>query len=349
MNSLAIRLEGVNTISAPADRVCVRSLASGIILCCAIAVVAQLLSWLTAAPVMLIVLVLGIGLRPLLVSLVDISQAGIGFCAKTLLRAGIAMLGFRIVTNDLLSLGVSTIAIVICSLVATLLGGVVIARMLGQRSDVALITSTSVAVCGASAALAASSVVPKRQGLDHETAMIIIIVSVLSTLVMILYPLLTQALAFDPQSTAIILGAAIHDVAQVAGAGFAIAPTVGLDAVTVKMIRVACLLPVVFTIGALMLSNRSTGSRLSLHRLLPQFLIWFLIIAVLTNVGFIPQPVVELGSQSAGWALIISVAALGLRTRLSDIRSMRLNLVSTLVAQTLWQLSCVVFFLFLLR
>ena len=97
---------------------------------------------------------------------------------------------------------------------------------------------------------------PRRAQLDEDTALVIIIVSLLSTAVMLLYPLLARLIGFDAHATALMLGATIHDVAQVAAARFAVSPEVGTQAVTVKMIRVSCLLPVVSALGATFLRHR---------------------------------------------------------------------------------------------
>lgn len=335
--------------SVPKAELCWQSAVGGILLCSFLAVIAQSLNSISNVPLMLLALTLGVVFRAAANSSVEKAGVGVDFCARTVLRVGIALLGFRIVATDVLSLGWSTAAIVLGSLIATLCGGYLLARALGQPSDVSVISATSVAVCGASAALAASAVVPSREGLERETLAVIIIVSLLSTIVMIVYPLLSQLLALDTQSTAIFLGAAIHDVAQVAGAGFAISPAVGLDAVTVKMLRVACLLPVIFLIGSFMLTQRSSGKKPALNTLLPAFLLFFLFFASLANLGLLPPPIVDFGKEAAGWAFTVSVAALGLKTSFGDIRCMKPKLVITLIAQTLWQLGCVVFLLLAFR
>src|SRR6266481_4259096 len=66
---------------------------------------------------------------------------------------------------------------------------------------------------------------------------------------MLVYPLLSTALGFDEHLTGVLLGATIHDVAQVVGAGYAVSETAGNTAVIVKLFRVFLLLPVVLAIG----------------------------------------------------------------------------------------------------
>ena len=77
----------------------------------------------------------------------------------------------------------------------------------------------------------------------------VIAVNALSTVAMVLYPALCAALGLDAQTTGILLGATIHDVAQVVGAGYATSEPAGNTAVIVKLFRVLLLFPVVVSIA----------------------------------------------------------------------------------------------------
>ena len=74
-------------------------------------------------------------------------------------------------------------------------------------------------------------------------------VSALSTLAMIVYPMIANWLSLSPQVAGVFLGATIHDVAQVVGSGYSVSDTAGNTAVIVKLFRVFLLLPVVLAIG----------------------------------------------------------------------------------------------------
>ena len=92
-------------------------------------------------------------------------------------------------------------------------------------------------MCGASATLATSIVVPDYKGKSADVAFVVVAVNALSTLAMVVYPVLCSALGFDPERTGVMLGATIHDVAQVVGAGYSVSETVGNTAVVVKLFR----------------------------------------------------------------------------------------------------------------
>lgn len=316
----------------------------GLLLCAALAKLALLGASLTGAPAMLLVLALGMAVRLALPRLAAWSAAGIAFAGTQVLRAGVALLGFRVVADDLLALGPMALLLVLVSVVATLLGGYAIARALKLPADLSAVSATSVTICGASAALAASAAVPRRPGLERETVLVILIVSLMSTAAMLAYPPLARALGFGSHETALLIGAAIHDVAQVAGAGFAVSEETGVRAVTVKMIRVACLLPVVMGIAFLFLGAGpdSQGARRWRAIRPPTFLVLFFLFAVLASTALLPAGVAPIAGTAASWLLTAAVGAIGLKTGFGELAAAQPRLAIVLGAQTLWQLGVVI-------
>lgn len=321
----------------------------GVALCAGLGLSAFLLSPIVPAPLMVLALLLGMIARAVIPSGVAQVDSGVKFCAREVLRAGVALLGLRVAVSDIVALGPHALVVVLISLVVTLTSGYAIARLLKQPADVATTSATSVAVCGASAALAASAVAPQREGLDKQTAAIIVAVSLLSTVVMVLYPWLSMRLGFGDHATAILLGAAIHDVAQVAGAGFSISDTIGVEAVTVKMIRVACLLPVVIVVGY-HLSRAGAGAAENARLPAPPaFLLAFFALSAIVSIGLVPAPVISAGANISSWSLAIAVAAIGVKTSIGDLRRVDPRLILGLSLQTIVQLLVVVGLIVILR
>lgn len=316
---------------------------AGIALCALLAKLALLSNAFFGLPAMLVVLALGMGVRLALPRLTAWAAPGIAFTSTTVLRAGVALLGFRVAADDLLALGWPALGVVLVSVALTVLGGIAIARMLRQPADIAAVSATSVAICGASAALAASAAVPRRAGLERETVLVILLVSLMSTAAMLGYPLLARSLGFGADATALLLGAAIHDVAQVAGAGFAVSEEVGVRAVTVKMIRVACLLPVVMAIAFAFIGRGTDAQRGKRWRAIrpPTFLVLFFLFAVVTSTALLPDAVSQVAGTAASWLLAAAVGAIGLKTGFGELRAVRPALALALGLQTLWQLALV--------
>ena len=142
-----------------------------------------------------------------------------------------------------------TAVLVIVSMGLTLTAGFSLARVFGLDRAYGALAGAGTAVCGASATLATSIVLPDYKGKETDVAFVVVAVNALSTLAMVLYPVVCVLLDFDPQTTGVMLGATIHDVAQVVGAGYAVSETAGNTAVIVKLFRVFLMLPLVLVVG----------------------------------------------------------------------------------------------------
>jgi flagellar motor protein MotB len=85
------------------------------------------------------------------------------------LRIAVALLGLRVALGDIVALGLSTALIVIIAMVATIAFGLWLANFLGLSRSFGALSGVATGVCGASAALATSSVLPNYQGKEADT------------------------------------------------------------------------------------------------------------------------------------------------------------------------------------
>ena len=246
-----------------------RALAPGLMLAVTVAMAAQFLSGHYGVPVMLMAILLGMPLHFLAED--DRAGPGIDFAARTLLRAGVALLGLRVSLDMVAAIGWPFVALVAGSVAAVILGSVALARRLGQDRAFGLLTGGSVAICGASAAMAIASVLPARDSAERDLSFTVITVTVMSTFAMIVYPMLAAGLGLDQHQTGLFLGATIHDVDQVVGAGYSVSEETGDIATVVKLIRVTLLAPVVL-IAALVL-RRAAPAGAARPPLLPGFVL----------------------------------------------------------------------------
>ena len=210
--------------------------------------------------------------------------------------------------------------------------GVMIARALKLKADFASLTAGAVAICGASAALAVSAVLPKHDKSEQQTILTVIGVTALSTVAMVLYPLLTAYVGFDDVTAGIYVGATIHDVAQVVGAGYTISPQAGEVATLVKLMRVACLIPVVAAVSFAFRAQRAAAGQ---SPGLPFFLIGFVALLLLNSTGLLPAALVDALSWLSGFCLVVAVAALGVKTSLGGLVSVGVGPIIAITLQTL--------------
>jgi len=222
--------------------------------------------------VMLLALLLGMAMNFL--SSEGACVSGIEFTVRTVLRCGVALLGLRITLAQVAALGWQPVTLVLLSVMLTIGSGIVAARALGFRTGFGLLSGGATAICGASAALAIAAALPSHPLKERATLFTVLGVSALSSLAMITYPLLTHVIGLDAKQAGVFLGATIHDVAQVVGAGYSISPETGDVATLVKLLRVAMLMPV---IAITVMSYRHAGAEPGVKRPppLPGFVVAF--------------------------------------------------------------------------
>ncbi|TGN62088.1 putative sulfate exporter family transporter [Paracoccus liaowanqingii] len=307
-----------------------RLLAPGLMLAVTVAMAAQFLSSHYGAPVMLMAILLGMPLHGLAED--SLAGPGIDFAARGLLRIGVALLGLRVSLDMVAAIGWPFVGLLALSIGAVILASVALARRVGQDRAFGLLTGGSVAICGASAAMAIASVLPARETTERDLSFTVITVTALSTVAMIVYPMLASALGMDPHQTGLFLGGTIHDVAQVVGAGYSVSDETGDLATVVKLIRVTLLAPVVL-IAALVLRRASSGAQ-TRPPLLPGFVLAFLILAAANSAHVVPGVVVDTASTLSRALLVAAVAAVGMKTSLVRLAEVGPAAIGMLLVQT---------------
>lgn len=309
----------------------VRELAPGFMVSLIVAAAATFLSEHYGAPVMLFALLLGMALNFL--SADGKCKVGIEFTARTVLRIGVCLLGMRITLEQIASLGWKPVALVVILVAVTISVSMVAARALGFQRLFGMLTGGATAICGASAALALSAALPNHPQKERATLFTVIGVSALSTVAMILYPMIANWFGLSPQDAGVFLGATIHDVAQVVGAGYSMSPETGDTATVVKLMRVAMLLPVIVCAAMItrMQGADPTGKR---PPLLPWFAVGFLILACVNSTGWVPTLVQGGVNELSRWCLVISISALGMKTQLKELAAVGIKPILLMVGET---------------
>jgi uncharacterized integral membrane protein (TIGR00698 family) len=310
-----------------------RVLAPGFIVSLIVAAAASFLSEHYGAPVMLFALLLGMALNFLAGD--GVCKAGIEFTARTVLRLGVALLGMRITLEQMAALGWKPVALVVMLVLVTIGVSVIAAKALGFQRLFGMLTGGATAICGASAALALAAALPHHPQKERATLFTVIGVSALSTTAMILYPMIANALSLSPQLAGIFLGATIHDVAQVVGAGYSLSTETGDTATVVKLMRVAMLLPVILC--AAMITRRqgldTSGKR---PPLLPWFAVGFLLLAGINSTGWVVPAVQGAVNELSRWSLVVSISALGMKTQLKELVAVGIKPILLMVGETVF-------------
>lgn len=312
-----------------------RALWPGLSICALVALSATFVTEHQGGSQLLYALLFGMCLHHLLAD--ERLAVGIDFAARGLLRLGVALLGTRISLAQIAAMGWEPVAIVLLGVASTIALGVACARRwCGGDVQTGLLTGGAVAICGASAAMALSAVLPRNAQTEQRTLLTVVGVTALSTLSMVLYPPLARLRGLDDTGAGLFFGGTIHDVAQVIGAGLIFSPQAADVATVVKLLRVAMLVPVVLLTGAWMRSRGESGPRTPAWRVLPAFLVGFIALVLLNSAGAIPPAAAGALGQVSRWCLVLAIAALGIRTSLAKLARVGWRPLALLVGETVW-------------
>ncbi len=244
---------------------------------------------------------------------------GIQLSAKRLLRAAIVLFGFRITFTQIGDLGVEGVLLDLFIVVSTLVIGIFLGtRVLGVDRETAVMASCGAAICGAAAVIAAEPVVRAQ---PHKTAVAIGTVVLFGTLAMFLYPALYHAglLSMGEEVFGVYIGATVHEVAHVVGAGAAVSDATADTAVIVKMTRVMLLAPTLMGLSW-WLRRTSAKAPESSPVMIPWFAVGFVGVAGFNSLELLPGAAVSAIIRVDTFLLTMAMTALGLGTVASKIK-----------------------------
>lgn len=243
---------------------------------------------------------------------------GVAFCARTILRAGLVLLGLRLSLGDLGALGARGLGVVAGVVTTTFLGTRWLARRMGVNDQLGLLIATGYSICGASAIAAMDGVVDAD---EEETAYAIALVTLCGSLSIAVLPAIASAVDLDGTAFGTWVGAAVHDVGQVV----ATAGTGGSEALTaatvVKLTRVVLLAPLVAIVA---LRRRKVvvdpADETKRPPLVPLFVVGFLVAVIVRSAGLLGPNALTLATDLEKIALTIALVALGLGVRFERLR-----------------------------
>lgn len=246
---------------------------------------------------------------------------GITFCSKRILRLAIILYGFRLTLQHVVAIGWSAVAIDLIVVSVVILVGVLLGKLLKMDKEITLLTSIGSAICGAAAVLGAESVLANK---PYKTAVAVSTVVIFGTIAMFLYPALYYLdIGLTDNQWGVYVGATVHEVAHVVGAGKAISESVGATAIIVKMIRVILLAPVLLILSLFVTKSNTSSSKLGMIKNLkiPWFAIWFIVVILFNSLSLLPTTVVDSINTADTFLLTMAMTALGMGTTFSQFKA----------------------------
>ncbi len=247
---------------------------------------------------------------------------GIQFSAKTLLRMAIVFYGFRITFQEIAEVGVEGFVVSFLMVSTTfIIGSYVGIKYFKMDKDLAFLTASGSAVCGAAAVLATE---PITKSESYKSAIAVSTVVLYGTIAMFIYPILYKMGIFDmdTKTMGIYVGGTIHEVAQVVAVGGAVGGEGANSAVLVKMTRVVMIVPLLLALGYYIkktAENISSEEKTKVS--VPWFVLGFIGMIALNSLVSFPSSVVNTINSIDTFMLTMAMTALGMGTYLEKFKT----------------------------
>lgn len=276
-----------------------------------------------------VAIIMGMCIAPCLQKWRTLFDAGIKWVSKKVLQWAVILLGFGLNLSVIAKTGVQSLPIIIGTITVSLLIAYLLRKGCKMPSRVATLIGVGSSICGGSAIAAAAPVI---QADDNEVAQSISVIFFFNVLAAILFPILGTLLGMETTSGeafGIFAGTAVNDTSSVTAcaATWDSMHQLGsatLDkAVTVKLTRTLAIIPIV--LGLAFLSTRQTNNtetttcRVSLRKIFPFFVLWFVVAALITTLcvsAGVSESVFAPMKTLSKFFIVMAMAAIGLNTDL---------------------------------
>ncbi len=235
-------------------------------------------------------------------------QAGITFTSGKLLEFSLLFLAFGISYTSIAKIGWMSFIFVMLTILIVLLLTISFSQKLKFKDSTCYLIGFGTSICGSSAIAAVSSSVTKNK---EDIGISLAVVNLLGAIGMISLPLLFNYLPISDLKSGFMIGASLHSVGNVAGAGYAMGNEIGQTAITIKLARVALLSPALIFFRYMI--NKNSVSHWKEHFKLPWYVWSFIGISILTSIFNIPKQFIDISETTGKIILTVAMSAIGLK------------------------------------
>jgi uncharacterized integral membrane protein (TIGR00698 family) len=244
---------------------------------------------------------------------------GVKVASKQLLQLSIVVLGANLSLAEIVGNGLHSLPVMLGTLVIVLIVAYVAGNALGVGRDLRRLLAIGTAICGGSAIAALSTVVESSEA---DIAYAISTVFLFNIVAVLLFPPLGHLLALSQQAFGLWAGTAINDTSSVVAAGFVYGHAAGNEAVIVKLTRTTLIVPIVlFYAGKKIWQARGAGSVVDWKAIVPWFIVWFVVAAVLNTFGLVPAGWHGALTAVALFSIVVALSGVGLSADFARMRS----------------------------
>jgi uncharacterized integral membrane protein (TIGR00698 family) len=253
------------------------------------------------------------------------------FASKTVLQAAIVLLGATFGLGDVLRIGRDSLPSMLGTLALALLAAYLVGRALRVDGRLQTLVGVGTAICGASAIGAVSGIVAAT---ESEIAYAISTIFVFNVVAVVAYPPLGHLLGLSQHAFGIWSGTAVNDTSSVVAAASAYGHTATGVAVVTKLARTTMIVPIALGLAAFHSRRAEGAERKPAWKLVPPFLVWFLLAAGVHSTGVVHARASHDLAWTATLLITVALAGIGLSTKVTELK--RTGLRPLLLGTVLW-------------
>lgn len=329
-----------------------RAVAPGLAVLAVLAVLARAVGQVTPANALVVAIVAGVALA-VTVGVPEWAQPGVDRY-KLLLETGIVLLGAQMTLGQLVETG----PLIVLLAVAVVAFGVVfverVGRYAGVDSGTRSLLAAGASVCGVSAVVAVAGSVDAEEASISYAAGTVLLFDAVTLLV---FPVVGTALGLSDRVFGVWAGLSLFSTGPTAAAGFAVSETAGRWATLTKLVRNTFIgvLAVGYALYARRNRGRGTGVEdstagaagagddarsgtvpTSVRRLwtqFPKFLVGFLLVAAVANLGVVSEATLSTVDRAGAWLFTLAFVGLGFDMNPRRLRSTGVRPIAVVLAQ----------------
>jgi uncharacterized integral membrane protein (TIGR00698 family) len=257
-------------------------------------------------------------------------RPGVGFAGRTVLQAAVVVLGAQLSLRQVADVGLGSLPVMLGTLAVCLVLAYLVGRRMGIESDLRTLIGVGTAICGASAIAAVSPVIRAKHS---AVAYAISTIFLFNVTAVVVFPPVGHLLGLSQHAFGLFAGTAVNDTSSVVAAAASYGDAASHYAVVVKLTRTLMIIPICLGLATMVRrrEQRASGSGAAplevdqgalgrAVRLVPWFLVGFLVLTTANSVGVIPADT-HAGAQSAALFMItMALSAIGMSTDLTSLR-----------------------------
>jgi uncharacterized integral membrane protein (TIGR00698 family) len=277
---------------------------------------------------------------------------GVKWASTFVLQCSVVLLGAQLSIAEAAKVGLSSLPVMLGTLAVCLGAAWLYGRLLGVPGDLRTLIGVGTGICGGSAIAAVSPVI---EAASTDVAYAISTIFLFNIAAVLVFPLLGHALGMSQQSFGLFAGTAVNDTSSVVATATTYGAAATSHAVVVKLVRTLMIIPICLGLATLTERKRrpasatdqavaiapagatvatvatvapvapvaSAPARMSPRRVLklvPWFLIGFVLVAAVNSAGVIPAGAHAPLEHASVFLVSVALSAIGLSTNVAALR-----------------------------